>query len=135
MTCILHSLQFVLVPLCTVAHAACHDGVSLCRSIQSQLSGALTASAGGAHRLGCASLKVNAKPVLARQAVNPDESNSAIQLYLQLGKYSYQLRALQFLCQQVLSERLFNQLRTEQQLGYSVHISPSTFGHLMASKM
>lgn len=75
---------------------------------------------------GCVQLALRSQPVLAAKAVNPDEMNSAVQVYMQLGPYGFRLRALQLLCQQILNEPLFNELRTEQQLGYSVHIAPST---------
>ena len=75
---------------------------------------------------GCVQLALRSQPVLAAKALNPDEMNSAVQVYMQLGPYGFRLRALQLLCQQILNEPLFNELRTEQQLGYSVHIAPST---------
>jgi secreted Zn-dependent insulinase-like peptidase len=83
------------------------------------------------QRYGCVQLPLQSKPVLAVKAVNPDEMNSAVQVYLQLGEYTCHLRALQLLCHQVLSEPLFNELRTEQQLGYSVNITTRTLQNSM----
>lgn len=99
----------------------------VCRGIQQELAGGLAASASDRQCSGCVQLALHSQPTLAAKAINPDEMNSAVQVYMQLGAYSSRQRALQLLCQQVLNEPLFNELRTEQQLGYSVFISPSAF--------
>lgn len=39
--------------------------------------------------------------VLMRQALNPKEANSSMQVYLQLGQTTSHKRALQLLCEQV----------------------------------
>jgi hypothetical protein len=93
----------------------------LFRSIHQQLSGGDCSEmlAHDRQRCGFVILPVQRPLRLAAKAVNPDEMISAVMLYMQLGEYSYRLRALQLLCQQTWSEPLFNTLRTEQQLGYS----------------
>lgn len=99
--------------------------VSVCRGIQQDLSSGLGANTNERQLSGCVQLTSQKTLVLAAKAVNPDEMNSAVQVYMQLGEYSCSMRAVQLLCQQVLNEPLFSELRTEQQLGYSVHISPT----------
>jgi secreted Zn-dependent insulinase-like peptidase len=111
--------------------------IVLFRSIQQQLSGGngLRKLAHDRQRCGSVRLPLQRPLQLAVKAVNPDEKNSAVQVYLQLGDYSYHLRALQLLCHQTLNEPLFNKLRTEQQLGYSVSISPSTLHNYLQLSM
>eukprot|EP00892_Ulva_mutabilis_P011819 jgi/Ulvmu1/9009/UM005_0100.1 len=69
--------------------------------------------------------------MIMRPAVNAKEANSAMQVYLQLGKTSLRLRALQLLCEQVVKESLWHKLRTEQQLGYSVGSSPTDTAQML----
>ena len=53
----------------------------------------------------CAVLPATVQYGLARRALNPDERNSAVQVYVQLGEYALQRRALQLLCHQVRRHR------------------------------
>lgn len=69
-------------------------------------------------------LSATQAPVLATNVQSPDEKMSAVQLYLQLGPQTHQMRALQLLCHQMLRTQLFNILRTQQQLGYAIEVDP-----------
>jgi hypothetical protein len=52
--------------------------------------------------VGCVQLSASLPVrVLAERAVNPNEQNSALQVYLQLGPYTPEVRAMQLLCEQV----------------------------------
>ena len=53
-------------------------------------------------------------------AVNKDEVNSAIMHYYQIGPSNSASRAIALLCEQFMSERIFDQLRTKESLGYVV---------------
>ena len=52
---------------------------------------------------------------------NPEETNSALENYYQLGPDSAEQRAMLMLLAQVASEPCFDTLRTKEQLGYHVH--------------
>jgi secreted Zn-dependent insulinase-like peptidase len=100
----------------------------LFRSIHQQLSGGNCSGmlAHDRQRCACVLLPLQRPLRLAAKAVNPDEMNTAVMVYIQLGEYWYRLRALQLLCHQTLSEPLFNTLSTEQQLGCPVCIYTGT---------
>lgn len=52
---------------------------------------------------------------------NPENLNSAIEFYLQVGDYQdYKLRALLHMYDQITHEPAFDTLRTKEQLGYMV---------------
>ena len=68
-----------------------------------------------ALREGCASL-------LRSLAKNPKEDNSALEVYWQLGADSPATRAALDLLEQAIGEPFFDQLRTKEQLGYSLDI-------------
>eukprot|EP00898_Chlorokybus_atmophyticus_P001398 jgi/Chlat1/2259/Chrsp17S08725 len=51
---------------------------------------------------------------------NEEEDNSVVENYYQVGPDSIQLRAMMDLLEQAISEPCFDQLRTKEQLGYSV---------------
>ena len=53
-------------------------------------------------------------------ATNAAETNNAIELYWQLGPYTFELAAHLDLLVHLMYEPLFDQLRTKEQLGYSV---------------
>ena len=53
-------------------------------------------------------------------AVNKDEVNSAITHYYQIGPSNSASRAIALLCEQFMSEKIFDQLRTKESLGYVV---------------
>ncbi len=53
-------------------------------------------------------------------AVNKDEVNSAIMHYYQIGPSNSASRAVALLCEQLMSEKIFDQLRTKESLGYVV---------------
>jgi Peptidase M16 inactive domain len=53
----------------------------------------------------CALLPPEVTHLLAKPAHNPDERNSVVQAYLQLGEYSARARALQLLCHQARTSR------------------------------
>ncbi|XP_056165703.1 nardilysin-like isoform X2 [Syzygium oleosum] len=59
---------------------------------------------------------------------NTSETNSVVELYFQIepevGKESIKLKALMDLFDEIVEEPLFNQLRTQEQLGYVVEGSP-----------
>ncbi|KAI9597576.1 Metalloenzyme, LuxS/M16 peptidase-like protein [Syncephalis fuscata] len=62
-----------------------------------------------------------ARYVYQRMVPNPDNVNSAIEYYCQVGDVTdTRLRALLALISQVINEPCFNQLRTKEQLGYLV---------------
>ena len=53
-------------------------------------------------------------------ATNPDESNSAIEVYYQFGEPNLREEALLLMLSQIASKSAFHRLRTELQLGYVV---------------
>jgi len=53
-------------------------------------------------------------------AVKPDEVNSAVQCYYQVGRMSLELQACMDLLEHVMAEPAYDVLRTKEQLGYSV---------------
>ncbi|KAH7285476.1 hypothetical protein KP509_33G029900 [Ceratopteris richardii] len=57
-------------------------------------------------------------------AINPVEENSAVELYFQIdqddGERSLRMRAVYDLFESIISEPYFNELRTQEQLGYSL---------------
>lgn len=67
--------------------------------------------------------------VLFCMAENPDETNTAVELYVQFGKTvphtteGDKLRALAGLLEQVMEEPFYDTLRTKEQLGYTAHAS------------
>jgi insulysin len=60
--------------------------------------------------------------------MNPDNSNSVVEVIYQMGDLSLQERAHLAFLQHVIKEPAFHQLRTEEQLGYIVHTAPHTSG-------
>jgi nardilysin len=54
---------------------------------------------------------------------NPEEDCSVVEVYCMAGPNGTRLRAKLDLLEQVLSEPFYDQLRTKEQLGYSVHAS------------
>lgn len=54
---------------------------------------------------------------------NAEEDCSVAEVYLMAGPNEVRLRAALDLLEQVLSEPFYDQLRTKEQLGYSVHAS------------
>jgi insulysin len=58
--------------------------------------------------------------VNARSGYNIDDPNSAVVVYWQAGRYSVEQRARLDLFAQIVQEPCFNQLRTQEQLGYLV---------------
>ncbi|MCO5583223.1 hypothetical protein L7F22_037131 [Adiantum nelumboides] len=60
-------------------------------------------------------------------AINPLEENSAVEMYFQIdqdvGKQSVRARAMYDLFESIVSEPFFNELRTQEQLGYTVSCS------------
>ena len=66
--------------------------------------------------------------LLCFPGLNPENSNSVLQVIFQMGDLSLQERAHLAFIQHVMKEPAFHQLRTEEQLGYIVHTSPHTSG-------
>ena len=60
--------------------------------------------------------------------MNPENTNSVVEVIYQMGHLSLQERAHLAFLQHVLKEPAFHQLRTEEQLGYIVHTAPHTSG-------
>ncbi|KAG7377289.1 hypothetical protein PHYPSEUDO_011930 [Phytophthora pseudosyringae] len=56
---------------------------------------------------------------------NPDNANCAVNCIYQIGVENYMDRAKLALFSQVVDEPLFDQLRTKEQLGYTVYSTPS----------
>lgn len=70
------------------------------RNVRAQLAGARLHAA--ERPAACCALLPPAVPhSLTEAAHNPDERNSGIQVYVQLGEYTLRRRALQLLCHQV----------------------------------
>uniref|UniRef100_K3WX23 Nardilysin n=1 Tax=Globisporangium ultimum (strain ATCC 200006 / CBS 805.95 / DAOM BR144) TaxID=431595 RepID=K3WX23_GLOUD len=66
-------------------------------------------------------LPVTANGLLLRAVSDHDEeTNSAVEVYYQVGKCSYEDHAYAELLHQIMQEPLFHALRTRQQLGYEV---------------
>eukprot|EP00659_Diplonema_papillatum_P021121 gene21121-32538_t len=67
---------------------------------------------------------------LVQYSPNPTNINSCILIHHQLGLISFRTRALVNVLEQIISPRFFTELRTKQQLGYSVsagmHIQGNT---------
>lgn len=80
------------------------------------------------HREHIVSLPSGANLVRDIRAKNKSETNSVVELYFQIepegGKESIKLKALMDLFDEIVEEPLFNQLRTQEQLGYVVEGSP-----------
>jgi nardilysin len=55
----------------------------------------------------------------------PDDRNSKVENYYQIEPFSYEIFSRLFILTYLLKEPLFDQLRTQQQLGYSVGITPT----------
>jgi insulysin len=56
---------------------------------------------------------------------NPDNANCAVNCIYQIGAESYTERAKLALFSQIVDEPLFDQLRTKEQLGYTVYSTPT----------
>ena len=54
------------------------------------------------------------------QVVNPEEGNSSIELYMQMGRQTLRDGALLDLMAEMIRDDCFETLRTQQQLGYIV---------------
>jgi len=66
-------------------------------------------------------LKLPPKSIeLACVAKNPTESNSAVELYLQVGKDNTRDRVMVDLLVEIMYEPIYNQIRTKDQFGYHV---------------
>ena len=57
------------------------------------------------------------------KAINDDETNNVVCYYFQLGESTWRGRAFIILMQSLMQEKLFDQLRTKETLGYSVSCS------------
>jgi len=57
------------------------------------------------------------------KAINADETNNVVLYYFQLGESTWRGRAFIILMQSLMHEKLFDQLRTKETLGYSVSCS------------
>ncbi|CAN0190620.1 unnamed protein product, partial [Hapterophycus canaliculatus] len=55
---------------------------------------------------------------------DPTEQNCALEVYWQIGVNNLEQRVLADAIEQVMDEPLYDQLRTKEQLGYSVGCSP-----------
>ena len=64
---------------------------------------------------------------------NPDDTNSCTHLLLQMGPLDLEDNAKLGFIHHLVKEPAFNQLRTEEQLGYIVHSSIKTSGHNIKS--
>ncbi|XP_030537462.1 nardilysin-like [Rhodamnia argentea] len=80
------------------------------------------------HREHIVSLPSGANLVRDVRVKNKSETNSVVELYFQVepevGEESIKLKALMDLFDEIVEEPLFNQLRTQEQLGYVVEGSP-----------
>jgi nardilysin len=79
----------------------------------------------------CRELPVGANYLKVRTLL-PDDRNSNIENYYQIESYSYKIYAKVTLLIYLLKEPLFDQLRTQQQLGYSVEIESRTLNEYCA---
>ena len=68
-------------------------------------------------------VKLNNKNTIAEQAVTVDHSDKAVMLYVQGKTDTLQDKAKMLLLRQVLQSNFYNELRTEQQLGYIVFVT------------
>ena len=69
--------------------------------------------------------------LLRAPTLNPDEPNSVVEVYFQLGPDTPRARAVLDLVAHAAAEPCYNRLRTREQLGYSVHAGArSTHGVL-----
>ncbi|TYZ62278.1 hypothetical protein PybrP1_011397 [[Pythium] brassicae (nom. inval.)] len=67
-------------------------------------------------------LPLTANGILLRDMSEHDEeTNSAVEVYYQIGKCGYEHHAYALLLNQIMQEPLFHHLRTIQQLGYEVY--------------
>jgi secreted Zn-dependent insulinase-like peptidase len=57
---------------------------------------------------------------VAAQVINPNEDNSAVELYLQVGPHGARSQALTDVLEQLMFEPVYDTLRTKEQLGYTV---------------
>ncbi|KAK9915769.1 hypothetical protein WJX75_003936 [Coccomyxa subellipsoidea] len=74
--------------------------------------------------LDCVAMLPQTCSLLHRAPVkNPEEDCSVVEVYCMAGPNGTRLRAKLDLLEQVLSEPFYDQLRTKEQLGYSVHAS------------
>lgn len=68
----------------------------------------------------CLALPEGQVITLIEPGKNPDEENSVIEVYYQIGYQDLAVRSMVSLFEQCVYEQCFNALRTKQQLGYSV---------------
>lgn len=73
-------------------------------------------------------VQLTASQIMRFPGMNPENSNSVVEVIYQMGNLSLQERAHLSFLQHVLKEPAFHQLRTEEQLGYIVHTAPHTSG-------
>mmetsp|Transcript_13710 Transcript_13710/g.34915 ORF Transcript_13710/g.34915 Transcript_13710/m.34915 type:complete len:1093 (-) Transcript_13710:73-3351(-) len=113
---------------------AASEAKALCESLREALGSppllAADAIALGAN--GCVALPAGPSHFVMQLAgKNPGDANSAIELYWQIGAWSAKVAASVSLLEHLMYEPLFDQLRTKQQLGYTVGCSTrSTHGQL-----
>ena len=73
-------------------------------------------------------LPENQHSVVAVPAFNPDDTNSALLMYLQTDVTTPHHVALLLVLRSLLSQPAFAELRTKKQLGYVVSLSASGYG-------
>ena len=66
--------------------------------------------------------------VYRTEEYNPENTNSALEVILEVGPVSLRVNAMISFVQHLLREPAFNELRTNEQLGYIVHTSVHTAG-------
>jgi len=80
-------------------------------------------------------LNIAADYLLQKVGPNPENNNSALVNYYQIGVETPRLRALTSIVVQLLLEPFFNQLRTQEQLGYVVQRNAFVVGNVYAIKL
>ena len=69
--------------------------------------------------------------IVASSTVDPNDNNTSVEVYFQMGKDELYNRVLTDLLEQILDEPFYNQLRTKEQFGYEVSCGARwTFGVL-----
>ncbi|GAX76258.1 hypothetical protein CEUSTIGMA_g3702.t1 [Chlamydomonas eustigma] len=120
-------LQSELMKTCHVealAHGnlTSEQAVQLCKSACMSLGPGCSASPSIRIRDQCVSLPYGVEVAFREDAKNSEEENAGIEVYLQCcSGDKYADRAAVDLLDQILSEPAYNQLRTQEQLGYTVY--------------
>ena len=98
------------------------EGLSICQSSRSLLGDGCRLLASERKRESCIKLPLGPPLLFSEATKNPEEDNCGVEIYFQCchGHESKDLATIDLL-EQIISEPAYNQLRTKEQLGYTVY--------------